>query len=221
MTKKMLSMAFAAAALMALPTAAGAVTIGANQLLGIVEPGTPADADNEAVMINGLLNGWTDGSTTVVGYNGGAASGTVMGNNPLDAQNETYTLKYSASTVIPDDPNAPSASTPGYRTVTSNATFNLGNFTYKWVVAKWGPDSAVYYIGNLAANTEVTLSLGGTGWTSQGHGLSHYTLFNRTPGSTNGGGNGGGDRVPDGGTTSMLLGSALVGVAALRRRLSL
>ena len=47
-----------------------------------------------------------------------------------------------------------------------------------WVVAKWGQDSAVYYIGNLASGTEITLTLGGTGFDAKGAGLSHYTLFN-------------------------------------------
>ena len=131
----------------------------------------------------------------------------MLGNNPLDPQSEAYTLKFSATTVIPKP--APLATTNNPNVSTNNPTFNLGGFSYDWVAAKWGHDVAVYYIGNLAPWTEVTLSLGGTGFSAQGHGLSNYTLFNgrEVP-------------VPDGGTTLTLLGCALLGLGVLRRRLS-
>jgi hypothetical protein len=200
--KRIISLSFALA-LAALPSSAYAVTIGADELLGIVEPGLPAIAANRMVMINGLLEGWTG----VDGYNDGAASGTIMGDNPNDPQTEVYTLKYSATTVIPAPP-APLATTSSPTVVTGNLTFILTN-TADWIAAKFGNDVAVFYIGNLAAGTEITLSLGGTGWDPQGHGLSGYTLFNEDE-----------TTVPDGGTTAMLLGCALIALGVLRHRMT-
>ena len=197
---------FVAAAILAVSQSAYAVTIGANELLGTVVPGVPANEDNAAVQVNGLLEGWDPpGPGVVSGYNDGAARGSVLGNNPSDPNSEIYTLKYSVSTVIPFP--APMATSYNPAVITSNPTFNLGAATYDWVLAKWGPDSAVYYIGNLAANTQVTLSLGGTGFATQGHGLSHYVLFNGKTTS-----------IPDGGSTAALLGSVLVAFGMLRRR---
>ena len=202
---KIVALSFAVA-LMA-PLSASALTIGADELLGIIVPGVPSSAANQMVMVNGLLTGWGSGATEKFGFNDGALSGTVLGNNPLDPQSEAYSLKFSANTVIPQP--APLATTNNPNLSTNDPTFNLGGFTYDWVAAKWGNDVAVYYIGNLAPGTDVTLSLGGTGFSAQGHGLSNYTLFNgrEVP-------------VPDGGTTLTLLGCALLGLGVLRRRLS-
>ena len=93
---------FVAAAILAVSQSAYAVTIGANELLGTVVPGVPANEDNAAVQVNGLLEGWDPvGPGVVLGYNDGADTGSVLGNNPSDPNSETYTLKYSGSTVIP------------------------------------------------------------------------------------------------------------------------
>jgi hypothetical protein len=200
--KRIISLSFALA-LAALPSSAYAVTIGADELLGIIEPGTPADADNRMVMVNGLLEGFGG----VDGYNDGAPSGTVIGDNVADPQAEIYTLKFSATTVIPGPP-APLATSHSGNVDTGNLTFILTN-TADWIAAKFGNDVAVFYIGNLAAGTEVTLSLGGTGWDPQGHGLSGYTLFNEDEGT-----------LPDGGATAMLLGCALIALAVLRHRMN-
>jgi hypothetical protein len=202
MTQKIVALGFAVA-LMALPQVAKAATIGADQLLGVIVPGTPANEANDAIMVNGLLNGWG----LVLGYNDGAATGSVLGNNPADPQNETYTLRFSSTTALPAAGYAPAATMPGYRTNTSNPTFNLGGFSYDWLVAKWGPNAAVYYIGNLAPGTEITLTLEGTGLPVRG--LSNYTLFNRVAAP-----------VPEGGTTLILLGFALAGLGVARRKLS-
>ena len=148
-------------------------------------------------MINGLLEGWD----VVLGYNDGAATGTVMGNNLADPNNEKYTLKFTATTVIPAPPNAPLATLPGYKTDTSNPVIDLDGYKYDWVIAKWGQDAEVYYIGDLTGEIQLNL----INFPSQAHGLSHYTLFNRTA-------------VPDGGTTAALLGVGLVGLGFLARR---
>jgi hypothetical protein len=196
---------FVAASMLAVSQSAYAVTIGADELLGIIVPGVPSSEANQMDMVNGLLEGWVlPGPINVAGYNDGAASGTVMGDNPNDGGTEVYTLKYSATTVIPFP--APLATSNSGNVITGDPTFNLGTSTYDWVLAKWGNDAAVYYIGNLAAGTDVTLSLGGTGFGTSGHGLSHYILFNGTT------------SVPDGGSTAALLGSVLFAFGVLRRR---
>ena len=81
-------------------------------------------------------------------------------------------------------------------------TVDVTGFAY--ILAKYGKGSEtqishVWYVGNLTGEQTVPDSSGG--------GLSHISRFNAT---TNG--------VPDGGTTLMLLGTALVGLGALRRR---
>lgn len=203
---KKILLSFAAAMLVS--QSANALTIGADELLGIIVPGVPSNEPNQEIMVNGLLEGWD----AVLGYNDGAPTASVLGNNPNDPKSETYTLKFSASTVLPAPGSAPLATSYSGQVVTSNPTFNLGASTYDWVLAKWGKDAAVYYIGNLAAGTEVTLSLGGTGFESQGHDLSNYILFNGTSVGVT--------EVPDGGSTAALLGSVLFGIGFLRRRFS-
>ena len=204
---KNILLSFAAVLLVSQPVTAH--TIGVDELLGIIVPGTPANEDNGQIQVNGLLEGWVLPGPDVLGYNDGAPSGSVLGNNPADPKSEVYTLKFSATTVIPK-PLAPLATSFSPSVEGSNPTFNLGTWEYDWVLAKWGQDAAVYYIGNLPAWTEVTLSLGGTGFTTNGHGLSHYILFNQTAPSP--------PPVPDGGSTAALLGSALFAAAYLRRR---
>jgi hypothetical protein len=185
-----------------LSRAASAMLIGADQLLGIVVPGTPADPEYEMIMVNGLLEGWG----SVLGYNDGAASGTAMGDNPSDPQTESYTLKYSATTDLPVPGLASLATMPAMRVVTNDPEIDLGTSSYDWVVAKWGQDSAVYFIRGLSGTLELTRE--GTGWAPQAHGLSHYTLFNESL------------RVPDGGTTAAVLGFALIALEGLRRKLA-
>lgn len=170
------------------------IQIGADRVLGIVLPGTPADPGNEQIMVNGLLGGWSG----VIGYNGGAPSGTVMGDNPNDPKTETYTLKFTPDTKIPAPPNAPLAN-DWYRVESEDPVIDLGNYKYDWVLAKWGKNAEIYYIGDLTGTIElarINLSKGG---------FSHYTLFNRTA-------------VPDAGGTAALLGLSLLGLGCWARR---
>jgi hypothetical protein len=183
---------------MAISQAANAITIGADRLLGTVMPGVPANPGNEMVMVNGLLDGWG----SVQGYKDGAPSGTVMGDNPADPQGESYKLTFSPTTFIPAPGSAPLATTLGLNVSTGNTTINLGSTSYDWVLAKWGPDAAAYYIGGLSG--QITLTIAGTGWRTQGHGLSGYSLFN-------------GHTVPDGGLTAGLLGMAVAAMGFARK----
>ncbi len=182
-------------------TAAHAIPtpVGANRVLGIIEPGTPANEANERNMVNGLLDGWD----SVWGYNDGAASGTVLGDNPNDPnppdKPEKYTLKYTADTLIPAAPAPLVNDNDWYRVNSTNTVIDLGHFKYDWVLAKWGKNAEVYYIGDLTGEIQlqrINFSKGG---------LSHYTLFNRTA-------------VPEAGQTVALLGLGLVGLGWYARR---
>jgi hypothetical protein len=70
---------------------------------------------------------------------------------------------------------------------------------YQYLLAKYdGPNwgSEVWYVGGITGTVSVPSTM-------SKYGISHYTLFN----------------APDGGATLMLLGGALVGFEALRRRI--
>ena len=81
-------------------------------------------------------------------------------------------------------------------------TVDVTGFSY--VLGKYGngsDDGQISHVWYVAGLTTATLP---------DQALSHISRFNATP-----------TTVPDGGTTLMLLGSAMVGLAALRRRFSL
>lgn len=179
------------------------IQIGADRVLGIIVPGVPASEANEGIMINGLLEGWIkkDGSE-VFGYNDGAATGSDMGDNPADPKGEKYRLKYTATTLIPR-PAPLARENDWYRDETGNPVIDLGDYKYDWVLAKWGKDAEVYYIGDLTGIIE----LNRVNFEAKGHGLSHYTLFNRTA-------------VPEAGATMALLGLGLLGLWTFARRVS-
>ena len=98
----------------------------------------------------------------------------------------------------PSDPNAQGTST----------TINLGaGGTYTYLFAKYdgqNDNSLVWYVGNLSGI--ITIPQNGP----LGHGLSGWILFG--PGSPG---------VPDGGTTAMLLGTALGALGMARRFLKI
>jgi VPDSG-CTERM motif len=98
----------------------------------------------------------------------------------------------------PSDPNAQGTTT----------TINLGaGGTYTYLFAKYdgqNDNSLVWYVGNLSGI--ITIPQNGP----LGHGLSGWILFGPgTPG------------VPDGGTTAMLLGTALGALGMARRALKI
>ena len=90
-------------------------------------------------------------------------------------------------------------------------SINLGALgTYTYLFAKYdGPNagSEVWYVGNLSG--VITIPTNGLYENGYQYGLSGWTLFT-----------GGATSVPDGGTTLMLLGSALGGIGLVRRFLS-
>jgi len=80
-----------------------------------------------------------------------------------------------------------------------STSIDVTGWTY--LLGKFGNTSYVWYVGGLSGSQTLPLDLPGI----QGSGQSHYSLYNPVS-------------VPEGGSTLMLLGMGLAGVAALRRR---
>jgi hypothetical protein len=78
---------------------------------------------------------------------------------------------------------------------------------YSYILAKYGSSASgnqshVWYVGGLTGVITVPLNIGSSGE------ISHISRFTYTS-------------VPDGGTTLMLLGTALIGLGAMRRKLGI
>jgi protein with PEP-CTERM/exosortase system signal len=158
--------------------------------LGVVDPGSPAELQHEAFYLNFLLDQPTSTSITI-------------SDTPGPPTNDEHTFIRSSNPCIQPSPcpdatlvNAVKADPPG-----DTSSLNLTAWTY--LLAKYGNDSYVWFVGNINAPDVAALPTTGP----NGNGLSHYSLFNQT-----------GVSVPDGGTTMMLLGGALLALALLRRR---
>jgi hypothetical protein len=93
---------------------------------------------------------------------------------------------------------------------TGNTGIDVTGFTY--LLGKYdGPNGGdyVWYVGNLSGTVDIPAD--SAPWAvnrpGNGYGLSHWSLYNPS-----------GDRVPDAGTTLMLLGSAFAGLSLVRRK---
>jgi hypothetical protein len=96
---------------------------------------------------------------------------------------------------------APSPVTFGIKDESQNISYTVDVTGYTYVLGKFqNAASHVWYIGNLSGNQTLPENV---------QGLSHITLFNATT-----------TRVPDAGTSVLLLGAGLLGIGALRRRLA-
>lgn len=186
--------ALAGSAILAIATVAYAVPIPDDQLLGTVVPGLPSDEGDQTEMVRFLVAALNSGSYSPVAYPGAGVS---LGDNPADPQpDEVYTLWAPDGLGTP----APLPAAPGVKTETDNPTVDLGAFQYDYLLAKFGTDAAVFWIGNLSGVIDIP------NLTGNKNGLSNYLLVNpRT-------------NVPDGGATALLFGLGLLGVslAALR-----
>jgi hypothetical protein len=199
--------------------AQAAYILGTDRLLGTVEPGTPADPNNEAFMINFLVNAYNTGLY---------ANGIVhdLGDNPLDGNTEVNFLNVDGSTLLPAFGllNTTVTTDPLNHAVgggTGVYTITTGAMTYEYLTAKYGNRTAVFYVGGIVGEITVpTLSdpggyFQGAG-NGNGYGLSGTDFYNgSTPSIVTPPRN-----VPDGGTTLSLMGLALTGLAAGRRFLA-
>jgi hypothetical protein len=186
---------------------AAPIVLGADDLLGTVFKGTPADPVNALRQVNYLVSQ----------YNLGVADGTSLGDLLADPQTENYTL------YRPD--NAPASPTPGLALAVAasavtpadnlNPVIHLGGFTYQYALFFQANKVWVYYIGDISGSNSI--KWGGhpfqdqyAGPNTNGTGLSHYYLFNPSEEVR---------EVPDNGTAIALLGAGLLVVAIIRRRL--
>lgn len=194
--KKILKMTLGAvcmAGLLALPFQASAIslTIGDSYYLGSVNPGVPAGETHEEGYIDQLRGMAAPSGPSLVG-------------------GQTYTRSGNAFG-IPDGANLPAADfatkyeddSDDFPPLPSFPFTLPGEFVY--LLAKYGvggpTGNQVSHIWVISGLDEVELDESA---------LSHISLFNR----------GGDITVPDGGATALLLGAAMAGFAALRRRLA-
>lgn len=205
-----------------------AITIGfdslesPDRLLGTIDPSTPTSLSDEVGMINYLLTQTSDGSGVTDGHNN---SGVItVANNPDDNGGELYTLWTGISGYGSSVPTAaPLAILGGATKDEANPpdnTFTLLS-PYTWLVAKYGNNSEVYYIGDLSAGTPIDLAANSVRPIYQhdndptkyvSNGLSHISLYGSLTTTR--------QQVPDGGLTLAMLAMACVGITRLRKRLS-
>lgn len=178
------------------------LTIPAN-VLGKVNPGTPAGDDFSLEQIRFLADK----------HNIPTAPGN-LGDNPADPNDEVYTLVTQFGFQLNESISLSFKSDSG-----DNTLSGLGS--YEYVLAKYGNDVVIWYIGNLVQDGSVEVPSSYTETeivvnpnngkiqerTTFGGGLSHLSFYNEL------------QRVPDAGATAILLGSGLMGLAALRRRI--
>lgn len=156
-----------------------------SRVLGAINPDHPADASSEQDAINGIL-------ALALG-----GTGTQGGNTIYRSLNDFGSL--------------PTAVWSGVGTSGNTTSFLDTGFQY--LAVKYdGPNGAaeVWYIGDIAAGTTLTVPANAFGDNNSQYGISGYNFFNATtnPPST-----------PDGGSTVALLGMAFVGVGALHRKM--
>lgn len=138
-----------------------------------------------------------DHEAAFINYLAGMTTGTtennveVIAGNPPDSN--TLTRSTNNFGVLPEAvfTSKNDASTP--------LTFDLTGSTL-YILSKYGGGSLVWFVNGYIGEVTVASSFGGNG-------LSHTSFF------------GGTVSVPDGGATLALLGAALVGLGAFRRRL--
>ena len=174
-----------------LATNAGAYTI---YELGTAVPGTPANVDNETGFLSQLITMYNAGVPT----------------SPFNNGNNIFTLAVGSAVPAPNLPTVANADNQGQvlphgSGPSTGLVIDLSLLSFKptYAMVKWGQDSEFYYIGGLTGQITLNNDI-------NQNGESHYDLWTA----------GGSTQVPDGGTTVLLLGAALSGLALIRRKLS-
>lgn len=161
--------------------------------IGTIIPGTPANPSTELGYVQ----------TSVSIWNGTTLAGTYSGN--------TYTLLSGGLVPTPlTAPTVVASNESDFNGSGNTATLSLGAGGYEYLLTRWGGGDILYYVEGLSGNITVENDLVSPGQTDTG--LSHFALFgdeSNPPPS-----------VPDGGSTVAMLGSALLGISALGRKLA-
>jgi hypothetical protein len=170
----------------------GALTIGDSRDLGYIQNGIPAGDADVASYVNYLID--------------------MAANTTATALGQTFYRSSATPGTLPDAVLATratySSDLPG-----STVSINLGTGGFLYLLAKYdGPNygTEVWYVGGLSGLITIPDAAGGRSGSK--YGISGTSLFS---GSTTPG-----ENVPDGGTTALLLGATLSGVALLRRKLA-
>jgi len=163
--------------------------------IGTVVPGTPADLASDQVHLTDLIDLYnvhpSDGSTLTLPTGPGGAD-------------QVYTIHPGSGVPAPVLPT-PTTGLGPFTAGSGGSTLTItlvGPTIYDYLTVKWGNDMEAYYIKGLSSFT-VPNDVNQNGW-------SGFELWDP---QTN--------QVPDGGTTLLLLGSAISGLALIRRKLSL
>ena len=156
MKKHLLVLTFLVCALL-IAGPANAISLGFNDLIGNVAPGTPANLTEEAIRAGHIIDL----------YNVGAGGEFVPSTGP-GVPDYTYFIVGGENVPLPIIPSI----------LGTGVELPLGNPTpgaaYTYVLAKLGQDDYLYYLGNDMTPISIVDPVG------QGLGLSHLTLFNPT-----------------------------------------
>ncbi len=171
---------------------ATAATIDSSQYFALVNPGDPSSPTVDTAELNDILANYYP-----------QRNGTYSVTDPAWGNSTTYaiTINYLGSL-----PTSATLSGGGSASGTT-FTLDLGSSTYDFLMVKWDNRDVFYDLrgesGELTIVNDLVSNSNG-----QLQGVSHYQLFNES-----------GNNVPDGGSTMVLLGSALSGFALIRRKL--
>lgn len=164
-----------------------ALTIDQTYLIGHVEPGSPSGVAIEEARLEYFIDRHN-------------------GLTPAAPDGNTYTLDFGSS-VFPPLPPLPAHDGSSTGQIGAAATsLSIDVTGWEYLMVKWANDSYYYYVGGLTGTHTVVNDVV---FNSRGRAqnASHYRFFTKT--QTHG--------VPDGGSTLLLLGSVLTGIAFLRR----
>ena len=193
--KKTLPIFAALALLFGFSSSASALTINDPGVAGILEGQVASNTTNEATISNFIL---------AMGANQTIAAPPVNGDT-VNCSPDQGTCEYKTG-----NNNYNGTVSGGVQVTTTPTVLTAAALASEYILAKFDGPNAGYVLFNtadwLAAGNTALPSNGSTIWDAQGSGLSHYTYF-------------GTSTVPDGGITISLLGSALVGLGLLRRKL--
>ena len=193
MKKRVAGLTLVLAAFLTAPAAEAtpvSLPYGSAYYLGRVDDGVPSGDAQSAAYINFLITLADEAPPTA--YNA----------EWIDRQNSTVSGPFPEAVYVTRDEGT---TIDGVKYPPA-ATFDATGYSY--ILAKYGQNpSLVWFVDGALGEVEVPSSYVYP-VTNTGGGLSHIALFNYEPRD-----------VPDGGATLMLLGGALVGIGALRRKL--